>query len=59
MDAGKLTERVNLLRLAADGTNYRWAEAGRLWAAAEQKEKTKVFAFGAAAPQSPPSFARR
>ena len=43
MDAGKLTERVNLLRLAADGTNYRWAEAGRLWAAAVQKEKTNLF----------------
>lgn len=43
MDAGKLNERVKLLRLAADGTNYRWAEAGKLWAAAVQKEKTNLF----------------
>lgn len=43
MDAGKLNERVKLLRLAADGTKYQWAEAGKLWAAAEQKEKTNLF----------------
>ena len=39
MDAGRLNERVELLRLAQEGEAFFWKEAGALWAGARQQDK--------------------
>lgn len=43
MDAGKLTERVQVLSFKQDGDAWRWQTDAEIWAEAELQEKPSVF----------------